>query len=216
MINAKLFCRSFIIIIIYDKIKIYIRIGEEMKEQVKNIIKKYLERNPNEENRLLPLLGYLERFNEEEIIDWNNTSGHITVGAFVYCKTEDKFLVLHHKDLDMFLYPGGHVDKKDNSLLDAAKRELKEETGIKEFKLLETNDKILPIDIDIHLIPKNERVNMSEHFHFDFRYLFLIDSIDNIKIDKEEFYSYRWISIDELSRDKNFGSIINKLKEVLI
>lgn len=187
-----------------------------MKEQVKLIIKEYLKKYYNEDNKLLPLIEYLDNSNDEEITDWNNTNGHITVGAFVYCKKEDKFLVLYHKDLDMFLYPGGHVDMEDNSLLDAAKRELKEETGIKEAEVLRVGNIIMPFDIDIHLIPKNERVNMSEHYHFDFRYLFLINSTEDIIFDKEEFSNYKWVSSDELSRDKNYGNIINKLKKVLI
>ncbi len=46
-----------------------------------------------------------------KIVDWNNTNRHLTAGAFIYCKTEDKFLVLFHKDLQMYLYPDGHIDK---------------------------------------------------------------------------------------------------------
>ena len=30
----------------------------------------------------------------------------------------------------MYIYPGGHIDKSDTSVLEAAKREVKEETGL--------------------------------------------------------------------------------------
>ena len=36
----------------------------------------------------------------------------------------------------MYLYPGGHTEKEDKTLLDSALRELKEETGLEKVKLL--------------------------------------------------------------------------------
>ena len=37
-----------------------------------------------------------------------------------------------------------------------------------------TKNKMVPIDIDTHRIGYNERLNLPEHLHFDFRYLFVI------------------------------------------
>lgn len=69
-----------------------------MKENVKVILDDYLKIFPKEKVRLSMLEKYIEKYKIEEIIDWNNKDGHLTVGAFVYCKKEDKFLVLYHKD----------------------------------------------------------------------------------------------------------------------
>lgn len=107
--------------------------GEIVKEEVLLIVNEYLSLFPNEKKRLSLLLDYLSHSTSEEITDWNNKKGHLTAGAFLYCKTEDKFLVLYHKDLKMYLYPGGHIDGEDESLLEAAKRELKEETALEKF-----------------------------------------------------------------------------------
>lgn len=77
--------------------------------------------------------------------------------GFIYAKEENKFLVLYHKDLKMYLYPGGHINIKDKSILDAAKREVEEETGInnlEEYKICE--NELIPIDIDTHVIDYNE------------------------------------------------------------
>lgn len=181
-----------------------------MKENIRLIINKYLEKFPNEKERLFLLLDYLNKSNNEQIVDWDNTDGHLTVGAFVYCKNADKFLVLYHKDLEMYLYPGGHIDKDDKTMLDAAKRELKEETGLNNVKFLYINNEVLPFDIDIHIIPNNDRINMPSHYHFDFRYLFFVDNVDNIILDEEECKDYKWISSNELSKDKNYGNIDRK------
>ncbi|MCI9434150.1 MAG: hypothetical protein HFI86_02580 [Bacilli bacterium] len=55
---------------------------------------------------------------------------------------------------------------------------------------------------------------MPEHYHFDFRYLFLLENLSDILIDKDEFKDYKWISSRELEKDKSYGSIVNKLKNL--
>ncbi len=186
-----------------------------MKEKVQLIVQQYLKQFPEEETKILPLKEYLKKFDDEKIIDWNNQEGHLTVGAFVYCKEKDKFLVLYHKDLEMYLYPGGHVDRLDENLFTASKRELKEETGLENLEPILIDNIVLPFDIDIHFIPFNKRVNMPGHYHFDFRYLFLVDDMRDIIMDEEECKNYQWISSNELKKDKNYGSIINKIDRIL-
>ena len=117
----------------------------------------------------------------------------------------------------MFLYPGGHVDKNDINPLDASKREIFEETGLNDLELLKLmDDELIPIDIDTHKISYNERLNLPEHYHFDFRYLFMVDEVSDIKIDSEELSNYKWISLDELSEDKNYGVVASKIKRILM
>lgn len=186
-----------------------------MKSKIQFMINEYLKLFPNEREKLSMLLNYLSQSTNEEIINWNNENGHFTAGAFVYCKKEDKFLVLYHKDLKMYLYPGGHVDKEDKSILETAKRELKEETGLENLELLSMCHRGVPFDIDIHLIPFNGNIKMPKHYHFDFRYLFFNENLSDITFDKEEFKNYKWISSKELSEDINYGNIISKLNKVL-
>lgn len=112
----------------------------------------------------------------------------------------------------MYLCPGGHVDKEDETLYDASKRELKEETGLENLKVLLINNKIMPFDIDIHLIPFNKRINMPEHYHFDFRYLFFVNDITDIIIDEKESKGYKWVTSDQLV--ENYGNIVEKNKRL--
>src|ERR1700753_3000437 len=55
--------------------------------------------------------------------------GHITCTAVVLHPKGDRFLVMHHHRHRRWLLPGGHVEKTDVTLSDAARREAIEETA---------------------------------------------------------------------------------------
>ena len=141
--------------------------------------------------------------------------GHIVAGGFVYAKKERKFLVLYHKDLKMFLYPGGHIEDSDKSILETAKREVVEETGFNNLKQIDfCNNKLVPLDIDTHLVIYNDRLKLPEHFHYEFRYLFEIEQIEEPIIDKKELERFKWVDIEELKEDENYGIIAKKIEKI--
>ena len=187
-----------------------------MKNLILNILNEYLLLFPEEKQRQSKILSYLNDFSDKQIIDWNNFKGHIVASGFVYSKEDKKFLVMYHNDMKIYTYPGGHIDSNDINPLEAAIREVKEETGLVNFKNINiSKNELIPIDIDTHVIRYNERLNLPQHYHFDFRYLFVIDKISNVKIDKTELSSYKWIDVDELSTDTNYGKIVEKLSKVI-
>lgn len=187
-----------------------------MKDLMLSIIERYLLVFPEEENRQRKFIDYLKSHADKEVVDWNNFDGHVVAGGFVYAKEDKKFLVLYHNDLKMYLYPGGHVDKNDVNPLSASRREVSEETGLTELEqLILDNDELIPIDIDTHKIAYNERLQLPEHYHFEFRYFFTIDRIEDISIDTEELSNYQWIDIEELRNDVNYGRIAKKIEKVL-
>lgn len=187
-----------------------------MKDIIIEILNKYLILFPEEKERQLKLEKYLKKFNDEQITDWNNFKGHIVASGLVYSKSEKKFLLLYHNDMKIYIYPGGHIDANDVNPFEAAIREVKEETGLEEFKEINlAQDKLIPIDIDTHIISYNERLNLPEHYHFDFRYLFVVDKISDLKIDESESSDFKWIDINELSNNSNFGKIVDKIKRLI-
>ncbi len=187
-----------------------------MRNKILEIVSKYLDIYPLEVRRVDRLVKYLDVCTDEALCDWNNFDGHLVAGGFIYSKKENKFLVMYHNDLKMYLYPGGHVDKEDSNPLVAAKREVIEETGIVNFDIVSvSSDKVVPIDIDTQKIPYNERLDLPSHYHFDFRYLFVIDEITDVIVDTSELSDYKWISIDELSSDTHYGYLMDKFKEYI-
>lgn len=95
--------------------------------------------------------------------------------------------------------------------MEASNREIIEETGLNNiFELTISANELVPIDIDIHVINHNKRLNLPQHYHFEYRYLYVIDKIENIKVYSNESSEYKWLSVEELRQDKNYGRIVDK------
>jgi 8-oxo-dGTP pyrophosphatase MutT (NUDIX family) len=89
--------------------------------------------------------------------------GHFTASGFVVSPDGSSLLLIHHRRLDRWMQPGGHIDPEDPSPLLAAAREVEEETGVATVPLMSGL-----IDLDIHPIPP--RAPEPEHEHFDLRF----------------------------------------------
>ena len=187
-----------------------------MKKIIEEALKKYLNKYPEEKDRQSQFKEFLENSNDEEVTDWNNFNGHVVASGYVYAKKEKNFLLVYHRDFKKFIYPGGHIDKEDISPIQAARREVVEETGLVNIQNVSNfEDENVPIDIDTQKIEINERLNLPQHYHFDFRYLFIIDEIQKIKIDAEELAEFKWLGIEELENNKSFKNVIEKIKNKL-
>ncbi len=89
--------------------------------------------------------------------------GHFTASALVISTTVHQVLLIQHPTLGRWLQPGGHIDPDDATVLAAAIREVREETGFQpEF------DSPLA-DVDVHRIPA--RGHRAAHDHYDVRFV---------------------------------------------
>jgi len=187
-----------------------------MKDQVLEILEEYLKIFPEEKERQNTFLEFLKNHDSKEIIDWNNFDGHIVASGFVYAKKEQLFLILYHKDMKCFLYPGGHINSEDSNILEAARRETEEETGISNLESVKiSSNELVPIDIDSHMIPYNERLDLKEHKHFDFRYLFIIDGISKVHIDTDELSEYQWVNMEKLKKNIGNQIVLDKINHII-
>ena len=113
--------------------------------------------------------------------------------------------------------PQGGVDQNE-SFLQAARRELEEETGIKSVKLIKTLDGWLKYDLPENLLGKlwNGKYRGQKQKWFVMKFLGKTDEI-NVKTKNPEFFDWKWIKPSELTKIAvNFKvDIYKKIKEEL-
>jgi len=96
--------------------------------------------------------------------------GHITCSAVVFAPARDRVLLMHHHRHRRWLLPGGHVEKTDGTLSDAAAREAAEETAVRIGKALGL------VSMDVHAIPARKHKHEPFHLHHDLIFAFEAES----------------------------------------
>jgi 8-oxo-dGTP pyrophosphatase MutT (NUDIX family) len=116
--------------------------------------------------------------------------GHVTASAFVVDPDGSRLLLHHHRRLDRWLQMGGHVDAEE-SVIDAALREAREESGLEAIELATR----APFDVDVHTIPAGK--GEPPHLHFDVRFIVRAPDPAAIRIAPDESNALRWFALDE-------------------
>ena len=89
------------------------------------------------------------------------TPGHVTCTGVVLSPDRHHVLLVHHRRLDRWLLPGGHVEPEDLVAADTARREVIEETGAN----LDAAVRPALVGCDVHAIPARGREPL--HLHHD-------------------------------------------------
>ncbi|MFL6110982.1 MAG: NUDIX hydrolase [Catenulispora sp.] len=163
---------------------------------IRELVARDLDLHPDQAGRLAVFTGALaggERMTERKTLP-----GHVTVGAFVV-DDAGRLLQIAHKALRRWLNPGGHTEPGDATLADAARRELREETGLGPEHVTLLGDPVLPLAIDVHHIPANPAKDEPEHWHFDCRYAFRLGGTGAaaVELQLDEVDDHRWIPFDQ-------------------
>lgn len=114
--------------------------------------------------------------------------GHLTASALVVDESRRNVLLTLHPKVGRWLQLGGHCEPGDAGLREAARREVREESGIAEVRLSPH-----PMRLDRHPVPCGGR--LSEHL--DVQYLAVVPDGATITI-SDESDDLRWFGIDEL------------------
>ena len=141
-------------------------------------------------------------------------AGHLTASAWVLDKTLTHVAMIHHRKLDKWLQPGGHIEETDVSWRDAAQREVTEEIGLTRF--VSRADDAQLFDVDVHAIP--ERGDVPAHFHYDLRFLFVADTHAEhdatLQLNADEAHDCRWFALDALVNDPLLEASIRRMVEL--
>lgn len=135
------------------------------------------------------ILAFLDCF--DNALTRQNVFGHMCASAFVLSADGQKALMLHHKIMNDYIYPGGHADGISD-LYSVALREVEEETGLVVEPVV--GKKIFSIQaapVKGHV--KNGKF-VSAHNHYDVLYLFQAKEEDmkKIRIAENENLAVEW------------------------
>lgn len=165
-------------------------------QHVRETLTSYLEEHPQDKDALATLIEVLDEAGES-IVSRKEFRGHVTAGALLL-RPDGRLLTIEHKALQKWLFPGGHLEDTDSTLMGAALRELAEETGISPDQVVP--DGTAPLHIDVHPIPANPAKGEPDHQHFDFRFLFRTTA-DVAELQAEEVTDYSWLFADMVTAE---------------
>jgi 8-oxo-dGTP pyrophosphatase MutT (NUDIX family) len=163
-------------------------------QQLKKTVAAYLAAYPESMSLVAPITEALER--GAPVTSRKEFSGHVTASAVLFGPDETVLLV-HHRTLDRWLCPGGHLEPGDSDLTTAALRELAEETGVRAEDVEPAGS--VPVHIDVHPIPANDAKGEPEHRHFDVRMLFRIRRPVELTAQQEEVLGAVWRPFEEIA-----------------
>lgn len=163
-----------------------------MHQKIKNDIQSFKPSNEQEEKDKIQFLKFLE---EDNILLRENKVAHVTVSAFVLNTSRDKVLMAYHNIYDSWAWLGGHADGNPD-LLEVAKKEIQEESGLQKIKPM-TSDvfSIEILTVDGH-VKRGEYV--SSHLHLNVTYLFEGDDEASLRVKEDENSKVGWIPLDKL------------------
>ena len=156
-----------------------------LREQIKN----YKPYNEQEEKDKQTILKYIDTF--DDVLTRNNEFGHFTASSWAVNKERTKVLMIYHNIYKSWAWTGGHADG-ELDLLGTAIRELKEETGVENVRVL--NNEIFSLEI----ICVNGHIKrgkyVSSHVHLNLTYLLEVSDVKWVNIeDVEKISSEKWI-----------------------
>ena len=132
------------------------------------------------------LILMLLRHSEDPFTRDQYSPGHITATSVVLSPDRKFVLLVHHRRLERWLLPGGHVERLDESLEASARREVDEETGA---KLSDVPGML--VGMDVHGIPPKKR----EPYHQHHDLIFAFNAIERTVRTSEESREVRWCGI---------------------
>lgn len=128
---------------------------------------------------------------------------HFTASVWILSSGHPKkMLLVHHKKLNKWLQPGGHVDSHENPV-ETAVREVLEETGLDisflldQIEIVDKDGSFLPLPkfLMIQTIPEHE--DQPKHFHLDIQYVVEIDE-QKLKPSEHESQDTGWFTKEEI------------------
>jgi 8-oxo-dGTP pyrophosphatase MutT (NUDIX family) len=180
------------------------------------LLDRYLDRYPDEEAMVARVRALVE--SRADCACRSCRPGHLTGSAWIVSPDRQRVALVHHRKLERWLQPGGHADG-DTDIAAVAWREATEETGLGHLHLISGGEALIPLDIDVHVIPARYdaagQLVEEAHEHHDLRFLFIALD-DSPIVASHESHAARWFTLDELAIEIEEESILRMLRKAAL
>jgi 8-oxo-dGTP pyrophosphatase MutT (NUDIX family) len=122
-----------------------------------------------------------------ELLAGEPANGHLTASALIVHPDLERVLLCLHGRMNKWVQVGGHCEPGDRTLMEAALREAREESGLDDLRAHP-----VPIDLDVHPI----HCRFGDSLHYDVRFAVLAGSGDYQLSD--ESHALGWFPPDRL------------------
>jgi len=176
-----------------------------------NAIEHYRTINEQEKCDKRVILDFMNK--NSDYLDRTNQVAHFTTSIWTVNKEHTKTLMVYHNIYNSWSWIGGHADGEEN-LSKVAMRELQEETGVKNAKLV--SDDIFSLEIitvDGHI---KKGIYVPSHLHLNITYLAEADEKEMLLVKEDENQAVKWWTFEEALKVSTEPWVVERVYKKLI
>ena len=176
-----------------------------------NKIMNYKFVNEQEEHDKAVMLDFMTK--NSDYLDRSNQVAHFTTSIWTVNKQRTKTLMVYHNIYNSWSWIGGHADGEEN-LNKVAMRELQEETGVKNAKLV--SDDIFSLEIltvDGHM---KKGIYVPSHLHLNVTYLAEADEKELLLVNEDENQAVKWWTFEEALKVSTEAWMVERVYKKLV
>ena len=162
---------------------------ENLRKQINN----YQPFNEQEEKDKELFLQWID--SKVDVLNRTNEVAHFTATSWIVNKSRTKVLMAYHNLYQTFAWLGGHADG-EKDMLKVAIKEMQEESGIENYKIL--SDNIFTLETLCVRGHEKHGKYVPTHLHLNVTYLFEVDETEPIRIKEDENSAIGWIDVDKI------------------
>lgn len=180
---------------------------EFIKEQL-NIYRPF---NDDEHGSKRKMLEDIENYGKE-LLNRTLLNAHFTSSIIVLNDSMSHVLMVFHNIYQSWSWIGGHNDGDDN-FLQVAIKELKEETGLENFEMLDRNF----ISIETLAVKEHDKngLKVPSHIHHNISYVAIASMAEAVRPKFDENSGVRWLEVDKLHQYINEEHMIDIYKKII-